>query len=292
MKNKLLRKLESAVIRRGWKMIRPRVFRKQVKSALRKPLPPVLVYQMAKVASRGVADALAKRPDVSVLHFHFCDPENSAYMYRQLFGEEGLKRGTTDSAVFGRMIYDHLVKPRHKAFVITLVREPIARNISSYFHNLNIIWRQRNAHAIVPFENLVEGFLTKHMSELPLEWFDREFKATLGIDVYEHPFPREQGFLRISSEPYEVLIMRHDLDDRQKERCVRELLGVEDVTIQPANRAEEQPYAEVYKHFVKNVQLPESYVSEMLDSKFTRHFYTGEEIERLRDKWLRRNQGD
>jgi hypothetical protein len=292
MKSKLLRKLESAAIRRGWKMIRHRVFRKQVASALRKPRPPVLVYQMAKVASRGIADALADRPDLSVLHFHFCEPENSAYMYRQLFGEEGLKRGVTDSAVFGRVIHERLIKPRHKAFVITLVREPIARNISSYFHNLNIIWRQRNAYANVPFESLVEGFLTKHMSELPLEWFDREFKAALGVDVYAHPFPREQGFLRISDGPYEVLIMRHDLDNRQKERCVGELLGVQDVTIHPANRATEQPYAEVYRHFVENVRLPESYVAAMLDSKYTRHFYTGEEIERLRDKWLRRNQGD
>jgi hypothetical protein len=320
MKNEVLRKSEEAVqrlmqfavVRHGWKIIRNRYFRKQVESALRQPLPPVLVYQMAKVASRGIADALLGRHDLSVLHFHFTDPDNSAYMHRQLFGAKGLQqhgptdpmvmtalnrrwqrfltsqqRGPSDSEVMGRAIHERLIKPGHKAFVITLVREPIARNISSYFHHLNIIWRQRDAHANVPFDRLVEGFLSYPLSAVPLEWFDREFKAALSIDIYEHPFPREQGFMRLSTDHYEVLVMRHDLDDRQKERCIQELLGVQDVAIRPVNTAAEKPYAEVYRHFVETVRLPESYISEMLDSKYTRHFYTSEEIERLRAKWLR-----
>ncbi len=317
MKDKFLRTLqgavqrvmESAVIDRGWKIIRNRYFRKQVESALRHPLPPVLVYQMAKVASRGVSDALQGRHDLGVLHFHFCDPDYSLYTHRQLFSAEGLPqngptemtalnrrwqrfltsqlRGPTDNMVHGRAIHERLIKPRHKAFVITLVREPIARNISSYFHNLNIYWRQRDAHANVPFDKLVEGFVSYPLNAVPLEWFDREFKPALGIDIYEHPFPREQGFMRFSTDHYEVLVMRHDLDDRQKERCIQELLGVQDVAIRPVNTAAEKPYAEVYRHFVENVRLPESYISEMLDSKYTRHFYTSEEIERVRAKWLR-----
>jgi hypothetical protein len=196
-------------------------------------------------------------------------------------------RGPTENMVQGRAIHEQLIKPRHKAFVITLVREPIARNISSYFHNLNIYWRQRDAHVNVRFDRLVEGFVSYPLNAVPLEWFDREFKPSLGIDIYEHPFPREQGFMRFSTDHYEVLVMRHDLDDRQKERCVEELLGVQDVVIRSVNTAAEKPYAEAYRHFVKNVRLPESYISKMLDSKYTRHFYTSEEIERLRAKWLR-----
>src|ERR1043165_150467 len=313
MKNSFVRSLiDSVVMSRGWKIIRERSYRKHVESALRKPLPPVLVYQMAKVASRGIADALQNRRALKLLHFHFCDPENSTYMHRQLFGAPGLpppvppdpvpmtplnrrwqrflelqQRGPSFSEHLAHTIYERLIKPRHKAMVITLVREPIGRNISSYFHHLNIIWRQRDAHANVPFERLVEGFLSDPFNAVPLDWFDREFKRTLGIDIYEHPFPREQGFMRFSTGPYEVLVMRHDLDDRQKERCVQELLGVEDVAISRVNTAAEKPYAEVYRRFVETVRLPESFISELLDSKYTRYFYTSEEIERLRAKWLR-----
>lgn len=286
MKNKFLRKLEGKVIDIGWKLIRNRYFRKEVKRALRGPHPPVLVYQMAKVASRGIVEALKDKQDLGVLHFHFADPDNSTYMHRQLFGANGL-RHKSNSMIHGRAIYDLVIKPGHKAFIITLVREPIARNISSYFHNLNIIWRQRDAHEKVPFDKLVEGFLSYPLNAVPLEWFDREFKPALGVDIYEHPFPREQGFMRFSTDRYEVLVMRHDLDDRQKERCLQQLLGVQDVAIRPANTAAEQPYAEAYRHFVETVRLPESYITEMLDSKYTRHFYPSEEIERLRAKWLR-----
>jgi len=304
--------IDRAMMSRPWKIIRARYFRKQVESALRQQLPPVLVYQMAKVASRGIAVALQNRSDLQVLHFHFSDPENSAYRHRQLFGAPGAplpgppdpvpmtplnrrwqrflkwqQRGPSDSEIMARAIYEGLIKPRHKAFIITLVREPIARNISSYFHNLNIIWRQRDAHVNVPFDRLVQGFLSDPFNEVPLDWFDREFKSTLGIDIYEHPFPRAEGFMRLSSGPYEVLVMRHDLDDRQKERCIQELLGVDDVMISRVNTADEKPYAEVYRRFVENVRLPESFIAEMLDSRYTRHFYTSEEIERLRAKWLR-----
>ncbi len=108
----------------------------------------------------------------------------------------------------------------------------------------------------MPFEDLAEGLVSKHLNEVPLEWFDREFKAALDIDIYEHPFPREQGFARIRAGPYEVLVMRHDLDDRQKERCVEELLGVRGVTIQPTNLAAQRPYGEVYRRFVNTVRLP------------------------------------
>jgi hypothetical protein len=241
---------------------------------------------MAKVASRGIVEALKGKQDLGVLHFHFADPGNSAYIHRQLYGADGLRYGG-NSMIHGRAIYDLVIKPGRKAFVITLVREPIARNISSYFHHLNIVWRQRDAHANVPFDKLVEGFLSYPLKAVPLEWFDREFKAALGVDIYDYPFPREQGFMRFSTDRYEVLVMRHDLDARQKERCLQQLLGVEDVAIRPANTAAEQPYAEAYRHFVETVRLPESYITEMLDSKYTRHFYPSEEIERLRAKWSR-----
>ncbi len=95
------------------------------------------------------------------------------------------------------------------------------------------------------------------MHERGIDWFDSEFKPVLGIDVYAHPFPRDGGFLRIDSGPYEVLLMRHDLDDRLKEKCLAELVGAACVSLTPKNVGAEKVYSEAYREFLRRIELPE-----------------------------------
>ena len=110
----------------------------------------------------------------------------------------------------------------------------------------------------------------------------------LGIDVYENPFPHDKGYLRIDSAPYEILLMRHDLNDRLKEQCLAELIGVSSVTLAPKNVGSQKPYSSVYREFLNRIELPENYVYGLLDSKYARHFYSPEERERFSSKWLKR----
>src|SRR5262245_35902742 len=142
---------------------------------------------MSKVASRSITDSLCERADLSVIHVHFINSETIDYINRRLFGEHEVRLYSNDPAIYGRLLYERLIKLGHRAFIITLVREPIAHNISSYFHILNLIWQQPDALLKIPFDQLVEGFLSKHMLAAPIEWFDREFKPTLGIDIYSYP---------------------------------------------------------------------------------------------------------
>src|SRR5207248_1499837 len=97
------------------------------------------------------------------------------------------------------------------------------------------LWQTRDAHEEIGLERLLAEYEDRFPHERVLNWFDDEYKAVLGIDVYAHPFPREAGFLRIDSGPYEVLLMRHDLDDRVKEKCLASLVGVPRVSLAPKN---------------------------------------------------------
>jgi hypothetical protein len=262
--------------------------RRAVRQAAGGPTPPVLVYTAPKVASTAVTAALHAAGQ-TVFHVHMISADSMRSLHPRT-RRRGLTRMRWDAISLeeiGKALAAGVIKPRHPARIVSLVRDPVARNISHYFETLDLLWQTERAHERVPVERLLSEYHERFRHERGIEWFDEEFKPVLGIDVYEHPFPHDKGYVRIDSGPYEVLIMRHDLDDRSKEKCLAELVGVGSVSLKPANVGAQKPYAETYGEFLRRVELPEDYVDRLLDSKYARHFYGPEELARFRAKWLK-----
>lgn len=271
------------------KAVRRFHYRREIRRSLPGSTTPVLVYTAPKVASTAVTHALASVEGQVVFHVHMMSSAHIRWLRRRM-RERGLtsvRHELHSLEDLGLALADVVVKPRRRARVVSLVRDPVARNISFYFQALDVIWQKERAHAHFAVERLLEEFHGRFTHERGVDWFDEEFKPVLGIDVYAHPFPQAEGFTRIDSGPYEVLLMRHDLDDRLKERCLADLIGVPKVTLTPRNVGAEKDYSEVYQEFLRRVVLPEEYVDRLLGSKYARHFFGPEELGRLREKWLR-----
>jgi hypothetical protein len=264
-------------------------FKRAIRQAVRQTTPPVLVYTAPKVASTAVVEALRAIEGQAVFHVHMISPA-SIRSLKEAMRRRGLSRMRHDVLGLediGNALASELIRPRHPAKIVSLVREPVARNVSFYFETLDVLWQIERAHEHFGVEQLLVEFHEKFRHERGIDWFDDEFKPVLGIDVYEYPFPHDLGFLRIDSGPYEVLIMRHDLDDRLKEKCLANLVGVPAVMLTPKNVSVQKPYADAYGEFLRRIELPEDYVKRLLDSKYARHFYSPEELARLRAKWLK-----
>jgi hypothetical protein len=256
-----------------------------VRRAAAGPAPPVLIYQMAKGASTTVLKAL-ERAGVNAFQVHFINPDTARRLHASV-RERGLSVLRMDVDLIGAAIHRGIIRPGLPAKIINLVREPVGRNVAAYFQVLDALWQTERAHERIGLERLIEGFFEKFPHDRVLEWFDEEFKPMLGVDVYEHEFPRDSRRLRIERGPYDILLMRVDLDDRLKERHLSEFLGVEGIKLLPANVGAEKPYAATYREFLRALRLPEAYVDRMLDSRYARHFFTPEERGALRSKWLR-----
>jgi hypothetical protein len=276
-----------------WRWRKRLEYRDAVRRSVERASPPVLVYQMAKVGSSTITAALRSVGGLSVFQVHVMNPDTIRRLRTRLRGM-GTALLRTDTDILGRSLFKGLIEPGLKAKVITLVREPIGRNFSFYFHNLDVLWATADAHENVEMGRLVGEFHDRFDSRRALEWFDTEFKPVLGVDIYEHEFPRDKKHLRIQTERYDILVMRSDLDDASKAKCVEGLLGIEGLSLVPTNVGSQKPYAATYRKFLEAVALPESYVNDLLGSKFTRHFFGPEEIESLRVRWLSKsasNQG-
>lgn len=249
-------------------------------------LTPVIVYQMAKVGSSAVVGALT-RSGLAVYHVH----RMSARHLEQLrAGRAALEWRIPPIPVQDRVgldLYDRVIAPRRAARVVTLVRNPIARNLSSYFEHLDFIWNTANAHAAVPLDELCAGFLQRYTHTEPLTWFDDELQPVLGVDVYGVPFPAA-GHVTIRGGTFDVLILKSEAADEVKRGALSEYLGIDVAPLQRTNITGETPKGKVYREFLRRLRFTPAYVDELLNARYTRHFYSEAERAEMRKRCLDR----
>jgi hypothetical protein len=241
----------------------------------------VLIYQMGKVASSSLLRSLSTQAGLELIHAHHLDP---AYT-RELNGlkqSQGWRTTIDPEAV--RVLAQRLAAMR-ALDVITLVREPVGRNLSAYFNNLHLIHGSRDAYRQLSHDELRDGFLHRYPHDIPLQWFDRELRASLGVDVYQHAFAKAEGAITIEEGSTRLLVMRHDLADADKCRQIEGLLGTAGLHMRRDNLAARKPYSQVYRDFIARVQLPATYLERMLDSRYARHFYGDSERAKLSSYW-------
>ena len=64
-------------------------------------------------------------------------------------------------------------------------------------------------------------------------------------------------------------------------------MNIDDFSLVHTNVGSEKIYAPLYSAFKRTIRLPDSYIDMMYNAKYTRYFFTGEEIEGFREKWKR-----
>ena len=134
-------------------------------------------------------------------------------------------------------------------------------------------------------DKLIKDFLNLYTHDVPLTWFDIEMKKVTGIDVYNYDFPYKKGYQIITADPYQLLILKHDLNDAIKEKSIADFLELDSFSLLKANEASTKIYAKTYNNFVNSISLPNDYIDQMLDSKYVKHFYSSNEISAISSKW-------
>lgn len=312
----------------------------------------VLIYQMGKVGSSSIYQSLAQSDDFKPYHIHTLN---------QITIQKIKERSKLKGLKIEQHIYDseHILgkffeqTPQDKLKIITLVREPISRNIAAYFQNLDVYHSNnkvfRNSYqinedtlrfcklmnietnllntlktldkktfsnsqallSIITEKGVNEKLVTKYKSRIlkatsshqlyineliqdfqsnynhgvPLAWFEKEYHAILGINVFNWDFPRLRGYQRITTENYDCLLIKLETSDRKKERAIKEFLKIDDFSIKNTNFGNSKYYGEAYKAFKSGIQLPNSYINKMLGSQYTKHFYNNIERKDIRKKW-------
>jgi hypothetical protein len=249
-------------------MTRFRTLKRLVEVAHRlKKAPPLIVYQMGKVASTSIKKSLALAWPGPVLHCHSLEEERHK-----------------DPSV--RLVYRKVIRPKKPVYFVSLTREPVARNISAFFQNMRRSYGVDLKREGWPADRLIEVFLEQYPHDTPLEWFDRQVRPPLGLDVYAHPFPAG-GIQLVRHEHIQFLLLRAEIDDAIKEQAIGNWLQLPDFRLLQANVGEEKSYAAAYRQFKEQFRASDDYLDRMYDSKFFRHFYSPWHREQFSAYWQR-----
>jgi hypothetical protein len=263
---------------------------------------PLVVFQMGKVGSKTVEWSLkaAHLPN-PVYHAHILCPSS---IKNEEIWHYGKRPGILDRA--------HLPEARHlftsyclreridagglsetkRWKVVTLVRDPVARNISGFFEDITVRipnFYRRFREDSLTIEELIETFLQEYAQHnVPLKWFDSELNPVFAIDVYSSEFPKARGYKIYEGKYADVLLLRLENLNACYRVGFKEFLNLEDLTLIPGNKSSGKEYFPAYAQFMTSVVLPDSYLDRMYNSKYATHFYTQDEIDAFRRRWSRK----
>jgi len=173
---------------------------------------------------------------------------------------------------------DYLHPQENYEAIVTPVRDPIARNISYFFElygNDLLRWKPSR-------EQVFEHLIGKIDHDLPLTFFDGVYKPYIGVDIMKQPFPVSKGWKIYNRR---LLIIQTGKLSECLPEAFEQIFGVRPPSIIRGRSGDSRAYGELYTHFVEWVKFPADYVSHMLDSDYTRHFYTKAAIEEMRQRW-------
>lgn len=293
-------RLDRALRRRSFRYLRWRRYR-EFRATVREDLEPVIVFQMGKVGSTSVHQTLIRHCpqfqmfQVHVLDWHWIRRQEQQFLEasrdhgRALIDEQAL----ASRYLAGRLRRDPPPSGRWK--VISMVRDPIARNVSAFFEAFNIYFSREAARADDPtmasldVERLHTLFLdefgeTRH--RVPLEWFGSHMEPVFGIDVYREAFDRDAGYQIYSGPTSDLLLLRTEDMRSCLNLALERFLGITLPPFESSNVSAEKQYAGAFDDFARHLPLPSAYLDRMYQSRYARHFYTAEELDGFRSRWM------
>lgn len=262
---------------------------------------PVIVHNPAKVGSKTVVASLRRAfPHLEIHQTHYLSPA-------------GLRRADERMAQLSNPFWTHIDECRalsrrirahaspHRWRVITLVRDPVARDISFFFHCLPFLLPDiddRYRRGEVTVDDLLRLFIATIPDESPLHfvfpptaWFQQEMEPVFGIDVYAESFPFEPGYKIYCSSRADLLVLRLESLTVHGPAALADFMDVPRIDLVPANTASLKrhrtgtEYYRLYDEFRRSIRFPPGYLDSLYGSRYARHFYSKKEIHSFRTEW-------
>ena len=247
--------------------------------------PPIIVHTMGRVASSSVAFACEELPNYQTYHTHFLNRDSVDDLIRRA---ERRGRKVARNIQTSLVVLNEIFPLGEPVKMITLVRDPVARNLSGCF--ANFLMKNAENEAVPLSREMVEEQFSGFYHDRPLWWFDRELKEALDIDLLAHPFPREQRYARLSFGRVDLLVLQAELSDDIKLSVLREFLESEELELKRRNVHAKKD--DRYGLFLELAPVTEEYMDKFYDQPYVKHFYTTEAIAEFRKKWSSRIENE
>lgn len=252
----------------------------------------MVVHQIGKVGSTTVVRAL-RDAGIASYHVHSLRPDRLRdYAHQRRSRETAVHRHDGAWVWEGELLSKRLPRRGRPWNVITLVRDPVARDVSDFFQDLHLTVpaavidaaSESDGELAALFDHWNDRWVTPGVALDAPTWFEEEFHEVLGIDLLDHPFSVERGW-EIYAEPHvRILVMRTEDLTTNGSEALRAFLGIE-ASLPKANTRADSSSSLLYKRFLANLELPRDYLDRSYGSAYARHFYSDAQLAVFRSRW-------
>lgn len=261
----------------------------------------VLVYAMGKVGSTTMFNSLKDIDNsYSVYHTHFLTKDRLNWA-ESVYKKKWKKlRLYPDDLVHGMFLRASFCKHKDikKWKIVTLVRDPIAQHISTFFEEMDLIldFEYRDKIKSIGTQKVVQELLELLFARIkeedrltPFSWFDWELKTIFDIDIFSAQFPRTKGYKVYEGKRADVLLLKLEQINNYSREAIGEFLKVDNFSLKNKNIGLQKYYSDSYREILDNFYIPAAYLSEYYSSPQIRHFYSENEIKSFKDKWRQKS---
>lgn len=235
-----------------------------------------LIYTMGKVASSSIYETIkATLPFNSTYHVHYLTPEN--IQWRRDFAKNPA------TTILEDFVRKKLKKNSGKVKIISVVRDITIRDISMIFQTLKRFHpdKEWNEYSLKDIEQLHENL----DQDLSLNWFDKEFYAYTGFNIYEHVFNKEKGYSIYHYKNYDILLIKLEKLNTCYRSALWEFTGIDFTQLLTINERADKKEAEFYNYVKSNIEVSDKKINVNYSSKLMQHFYNYNEIDAFKQKW-------
>jgi hypothetical protein len=225
--------------------------------------PPIFVFQIGKVGSSSLLATLSRDVGGSIEHAH-------RFVKFSAEGAEALARCRR-----WRLPY----------FVICPVRDPLSRNVSTFFENFERIVGEPFSARPRTRDELRTLLLERFNHCGALDWFDGEFRPLFGLDALAQPFDKVRRWQTYRVRSARILIYRTDLNRDLQRDIVGTFLGRPLGEWIRRNEAGDKDYGDAYADLCANARLPPVLIQTLHRSRFARAFWTEQELAEIAARW-------
>ena len=239
----------------------------------------ILVYTLGKVGSSTVAKTIKEvSPDAIVFQPHFLSnhyltkilPKSNHYEF---------------NIKVARQVNNTLkIYSNNKIKIITLVREPIERDISNVFQNPED-FIGNNSLLNMTSKELVNIYKSKENYDYTLNWFDNEFKQYTKIDLFKKNIDNTKKYFMFYEKEFDILLIKLEYLNDVGPKVLSEFLNINIERMANANEGNTKQSYELQKSFKKEYVPSKEILHEVFSSKYMQFFYSENEIISFRRKY-------
>ena len=236
----------------------------------------ILVYTMGKVGSSTVFETMIKEfPLCKAFHIHFLSNHWLKDKLKDTAGWEYNKKIAFE-------FFQYFSKNKHKRLkIITLVRDPIARDISEFFQNYRKEGYNIDKMSLFEIIELVKG----RGHDLSLNWFESDFSNYLEFNIYDYPFNKDKGYSIYRFDGFDLLVMQTEKLNEIFRDAFREFYGFEVKKLLKANETKGKFKKDFYREIKRLYYEEKAELGKVYQSKYVTHFYAKKDVEKFIRSW-------